>query len=175
MVKIVSEFNDLRFSQNIASLGTLRSTLAARAAAMALAKASATAKSKVTGATRRRNAYVSVFSNVFKTVPRVTISSDNVAEKAFGVDVDIPASTTIDDQPAEDANFVLEEALESVTNNAADIKSMRVLAAHKVVFFEPVQSLQQLKGRKQTMTLHKSIAYNAQSAANTVWFQVVNT
>ena len=91
---------------------------------------------------------MSAFSNVFKSAPRVTIPSDRVAEEAFGVDVEIPASTTIDaDQHADDADFVLEEELESVMNNNVDIGNMRVLAAHDVVFFEPVQAVQSVEGK----------------------------
>ena len=51
------------------------------------------------------------------------------------------------DQPADDANFVLEEALESVMNNDADIGNMRVLDARDVVFFEPVQVVQLVEGK----------------------------
>ena len=78
MVKNVSEFKAFWFSQNNASLGALGGTPAARAAAKALAKASATAEFKITGAIRRRDAYVNAFSNVFKSAPRVAIPSDRV-------------------------------------------------------------------------------------------------
>ena len=106
-------------------------------------------QSKVAGATRRRDAYMNAFSNVFKFAPRVAIPFDRVAEEAFGVDVEIPASTTIDaDQPADNADFVLEEELESVMNNDTDIGNMRVLAAHDVVFFEPVQAVQPVEGEE---------------------------
>ena len=100
---------------------------------------------------------------------------DHVAEETFGVDLDIPASTTTGaDQPADDADFVLEEALGSVMKNNAAIGNVRVLANHNVVFLSPFKLYNQSKGRKQTMKLHKSSGYNARRATNTVWFQVVN-
>ena len=91
----MGEFKEFLFSQNIVRFGALGSTLAALAAATTLANASAKAKSKVTGATRLRDACVNAFSYVFKFAPRVTVPSDRFAEETFGVDVKIPASTTM--------------------------------------------------------------------------------